>query len=174
MRLFIAIDFNEIKDYLIELQNKIDSDFATFKKPSSFHLTLKFLGETSKEKLGIIEQRLHNIDFEHFCLTSDNIGIFKKQGNIKIIWVGLKEEPLLIKLQKNIQDALYDFGIKQDNFHPHITLARVRMVKDNKKLEESLLNIEIPKKTIKIDKFKLVESKLTEKGPIYDDLFIFQ
>ena len=59
MRLFRAIDFNELKDCLVNLQSQIDKSLAKLKEVSVFHLTLKFLGEVSDDKISIIKEKLN-------------------------------------------------------------------------------------------------------------------
>ena len=87
MRLFVAIDFDDIKDYLINLQVKIPKD-AKMSMVKSFHLTLKFLGEVEEEKIGDIIERLNNIKFSPFYVALGKIGIFPSENYIRVVWVG--------------------------------------------------------------------------------------
>ena len=75
MRLFIAIDFNELKDCFIELQNQLPKN-ARLSLTKTFHLTLNFLGEVQPDKAEKVANILKNIKFSHFTVFLDSIGIF--------------------------------------------------------------------------------------------------
>jgi len=171
MRLFIAIDFNELKGEFTELQNKIDISLAMLKPVSTFHLTLKFLGKVSIENAEKVKKKLKNIKFKHFSLTLDKIGVFPSENYIRVIWVGTKDNEDIIKLQEKIELELKEFSFKKDfKFHPHITLARVKSVNNKEEFNKKLKDLRIEEKTIEVNNFKLVKSTLTPKGPVYEDL----
>jgi 2'-5' RNA ligase len=174
MRLFIAIDFKEIEDCLIKLQNNIDSSTAQLKKVSAFHLTLKFLGKVSEDKANIIKEKLKEVKFSPFSLTLDKIVVFPNENFIRVIWVSIKQSDGVIQLQKEIESALEEFKLKKDfKFQPHITLARVKAIEDKEKFIKNIKEIEVEEKTIEIKDFKLIKSTLTQKGPVYEDVVVF-
>lgn len=174
MRLFIAIDFNELNDYFIELQNKIDKSQAKLKEVLTFHLTLKFLGEVSDDKANRIKEKLNEIKFTQFSLTLDKIGFFPNENYIRVIWIGLSPKDKVIELQKKIEDSLKEFNFKKDfEFHPHLTLARVNFVKDKEKFVKSLKDIKVDKKSMEVRNFRLVKSTLKPEGPVYEDIAVF-
>ncbi len=175
MRLFIAIDFNELKETLLKVQNSIDGSLAKLKEVSTFHLTLKFLGELSDDKAKLIKEKLKEIIFTPFSVTLENIGVFPSENYIRVIWVGVKPKEEVTKLQENIEKALKEFNFKKDSkFHPHITLARVKYVDDKEKFIKNIKNIKVEEKTIEVKDFRLIKSTLTPKGHIYEDLQSFQ
>lgn len=174
MRLFIAIDFNELKDYFIGLQNKIDKSLAKLKEVSTFHLTLKFLGEVPNDKVNLIEEKLREIKFNPFFLTLNKIGVFPNENYIRVIWVDVKPTENVIELQKKIEDFLKEFNFKKDfEFHPHLTLARIKFVKDKEKFVKNLRDIKVDKKTVEVKDFRLVKSTLTPEGPVYENIAVF-
>lgn len=172
MRLFIAIEFNNIKEYLHELQSKIPKAKAAF--PKHFHLTLKFLGEIKEEKIPEIIERLKEIKFEHFKLRLGNIGVFPNEKMPKVVWVGLKDRTEITKLQKEIEEKLGFLSKKDKRFHPHITIARIKHIEDKKIFIQHIKKIETKQKEIEITRFKLIKSTLTSKGPAYEDLEVFE
>jgi RNA 2',3'-cyclic 3'-phosphodiesterase len=174
MRLFTAIDFKEIEDYLIKLQNNIDSPIAQLKKVSVFHLTLKFLGKVSEDKASIIKEKLKQVKFNPFSLTLDKIGVFPNENFIRVIWVSIKQSDEVIQLQKDIESALEEFKLKKDfEFQPHITLARVKTIDNKEEFIKNIKKIKVEEKTIEIKDFKLIKSTLTQKGPVYEDVAVF-
>ena len=173
MRLFISLDLEELKDYFNEIQKQIPSDIAKFKLVDSFHLTLKFLGET--DKVEEIKAALSKISFKPIKLKLDKLGLFPSESYIRVIWIGLKDDHSLINLQKDVENVLEPFHFRKDfEFVPHLTLARVKFIKDKKAFQDKLKAIKIEQKEVALKEFKLIKSTLTEEGPIYEDLERFE
>lgn len=170
MRLFVAIDLDE-EDYFKQIQEQIPEAKSTYGK--TFHLTLKFLGDT--EKKDEIIEALKNIKFKSFNLNTTHIGVFPSENYIKVVWIGLDENKDLIKLQKDVEKALEPFNFKKDfDFHPHITLARIRFIPDKDNFVEKLKQIKPDKKEFDVKEFKLIKSELTGEGPVYEDIEVFR
>lgn len=166
MRLFIAINLpTEVKKELKKAQDSIPE--AKLSKTKDFHLTLKFLGET--ENKDEIIQRLKKIYFKPFRLYLDSIGTFSDKNKIKVIWAGIKENKDLKQLQINIEEVFPEFK-KDFDFHPHLTLARVKHIENNEDFEKKLNKIKIEKLEFEVKDFRLISSKLTPKGPVYNTL----
>jgi len=172
MRLFIAIDFNELNDYFIGLQKELPAN-VKLNLTKTFHLTLKFLGEVQPNNVEGIADILKNIKFENFFVHLDSIGIFPSENCIRTVWVGLKPEDKILELQKNIDIKLKDLFDKEKNFKAHITLARAKFIEDRKSFIDNLKKIKVEDKKIDVNNFKLVKSALTPEGPVYEDLTIF-
>ena len=176
MRLFIAVEIPEdIKKYLVELQNKIESNEVKIKyvKKEGMHLTLKFLGEVQQEKVDEIKRELGKIKFKPFSLNLDSIRVFSNEKYIRVIWVGLKPEDDINKLQKEIDDILNKWFKKEKDFKAHLTLARVKYVENKEIFMQELKKIKVESKKIEIKNFKLINSKLGREGPVYEDLGVF-
>lgn len=172
MRLFIAIDFNELKDYFFELQKHLPKN-AKLSLTKTFHITLKFLGEVQPDKVEEIISKLKTIKFEPFKTFLDSIGIFPSENYIRVVWIGLKPEDKVLELQKQIDESLSKLFKKEKDFKSHITLARVKYPEDKKQFLEQLKKIKVENKKIEIKDFRLMKSTLTPKGPIYEDLMVF-
>ena len=173
MRLFIAIDFNNLQDYFVELQELLPKN-ARLSYTKAFHLTLKFLGEVRPDKVEGIIEVIRKIKFQQFTVFIDSIGIFPSENYIKVVWVGLKPENKVLELQKSIDESLKGLFKKEKDFKPHITLARVKYTKDKKQFLEQLNKIKVENKKIEINDFRLIKSTLTPKGPIYEDFGVFE
>ena len=172
MRLFIAIDFNELKDYFIELQSQLPKN-ARLSLVKSFHLTLKFLGEVMPDKVDKIVDMLKSTKFQKFDIFLDPVGIFPTENYIRVVWVGLQPEDKISELQKQIDEILKPLFKKEKDFKSHITLARIKYPEDKKIFVEQVKKIKVENKKIEVKDFRLVKSTLTPKGPIYEDLKIF-
>ncbi len=174
MRLFIAIDFKELENYFVFLQNLFPKDAAKIKPVSSFHLTLKFLGKVPETEVESIKSKLKNVKFVPFSANLDDIGFFPNENYIRVVWVGVQPIKEISRLQQEIESELKDLFKKDEKFHPHITLSRVKSIEDKQGFIETMKKIEVDnKKKIEVKKFKLIKSSLTPLGPIYEDLEAF-
>ena len=172
MRLFVAIDFNELKNYFTELQKQLPQN-AKLSLVKSFHLTLKFLGDVQQNNVDEIVDNLKKIKFQPFGVNLDSIGIFPTENYIRVVWVGLKPEDKVMDLQKQIDESLKKLFKNEKDFKAHITLARVRYPSDKKSFVDGIKKIKVESKEIKIKDFRLVKSTLTPQGPVYEDLKTF-
>jgi 2'-5' RNA ligase len=174
MRLFIAIDFHELRDYFASLQAKLPKEVKV-KPVSSFHLTLKFLGKVPETEVSAIISKLNNVKFKPFFLNLGNMGFFPSDNFIRVVWVGVKQNSEIANLQQKIEAELEGMFKKERDFHPHITLARVKAVGDKAAFVEGIKKIEVDgSKCIEVSKFKLVKSTLTPLGPVYEDIECFK
>ena len=168
MRCFIAVDIPEdIKDKL----RKIDFDerIVAITKPSDYHLTLKFLGEISESKLKRVKKELPKIRFKPFRLKLNKIEFFPKGMNfIRVVWIGVTPKRKIINLKENIDDALISLFEREKRFEPHITLGRVKTVRNKNKFME-IFDLKI-ERDFKVNSFKLIKSELTENGVMYETL----
>jgi 2'-5' RNA ligase len=176
MRLFIAIAIpEEIKDYLVKIQQGIDKDIAKIKlvNKDQMHLTLKFLGEIEENKINDIKNKLKGTKFNPFKTKLTSLGVFPDENYIRVVWIGLKDHENIIKLQKQVDDSLTMFR-KDKKFHPHLTLARVKFVKEKEKFIELIKSIKIEEKEFDVNEFKLIKSTLTKERPVYEVLEEFK
>ena len=174
MRLFIAIEVDGFKDYFISLQEKIKTDIAKLTFPKSFHMTLKFLGDVPETKLGQIKEKLGRIEFNAFSFKFANIGVFPNENYIRVVWLGIDPEKEAVELQKKIDTALEGMFKRERDFVPHITLARVKFVKEKQEFSRLIKSLSVDGKPVKVSSFKLIKSTLTGEGPVYEEIAKFE
>ena len=109
-----------------------------------------------------------------FTAGLSNIGVFPDENYIRVVWLGLEPKRKIIELQQKIDNALAGIFPMDKRFHPHITLGRVKFVKDKKKFVEILKEIKVEKKSFEISDFKLIKSTLTPEGAVYEVLNEFK
>lgn len=184
MRTFIGIPLGEeVKKELYKLQQDILGAAGNYFKTTpvkDFHITLKFLGEITDKEAKEIEKALERIAPKKVELNFGKIGFFPTfvsnadSGNsqIKIVWIGLEPEKEICELEKSINTILKGFkDIKNEyDFHPHITLFRVKFIKDKHLFLDATSKIVIPKIISRIDSFILYKSILTPDGSVYEAL----
>ena len=170
MRLFIAIEMpKELDEEVNELKKKLDTDYAKLTITKDNHLTLKFLGDIEESKAEDIKDSLSRIEFDKYNTRLNNIGVFPNENYIRVVWVGLKPEEETIALKEKIDGVLKDF--KDDfEFHPHLTLARVKFIKDKERFKELLKSIKSENSEFSVDEFKLIKSELKPEGPKYSEI----
>ncbi len=167
MRVFIAVSIPEkVREEILRIQEKIPFFKGKKTRKENLHLTLKFLGEIDEKEVEKVQERLRKIKFNKFESELSNLGVFSERF-IKIIWLKLDKAE---NLQKKIDESLSDLFEKEHRFMSHITIARVKNIKDKKIFLSDLNKIKINSVKFKVDKFYLMKSVLSDKGPEYEIL----
>lgn len=173
IRCFIAL---EMLDEVIKEVARVQEVFGGWKftgkmtELENLHLTLKFLGEIEEEKVEKVREALKKIEFKEFEAKLGVIGSFGYRGMPRIVWLKIGEKGVF-ELQKKIDDAMEKCGFKkEDRFMSHMTIARVRYVKDAKGFFEYVNGICVREMKWKVKDFVLKKSELWESGPVYSDV----
>lgn len=134
IRSFISIDTPPaFKIQIEEILTELDAIHlpVRWEKPYRLHLTLKFLGDIDSGMLEKVKFALDEIALKHrpFWIRYSGFGFFPNSRNPRIIWVGCT--PLsadLHHLYSDIEDSCNKLGFEKEKreFHPHITIGRVK------------------------------------------------
>ncbi|MBP7055878.1 MAG: RNA 2',3'-cyclic phosphodiesterase [Candidatus Omnitrophica bacterium] len=179
MRTFIAIELSdEIRKTLSQAQSHLRYSGADVKWVSeeNTHLTLKFLGELSEDKVEKVTSILDNIakNFKTFEISLKDIGAFPKIEFPKVIWVGLdKGAKESAELASRIDISLSEMGFAGETrpFAAHLTIGRVRSPKNKAVLKDKILSYHLQPTTYNIiSSVILFKSVLTPHGPVYTKL----
>jgi len=180
-RTFIAIELNEsIHSELASLQSALKKSNADVKwvAPGSIHLTLKFLGNIDTQKIKEIENILNETaaEIEPFVLTLKGIGAFPKLDYPRVIWVGVESgAPQSEQLARSLEERLEAIGIPREDreFHAHITLGRVKSLKNKDNLKEIIEATKFAAgSVVDVNHLTLFKSQLSREGSVYTPLFI--
>ncbi len=164
MRCFISINIPEkIQREIKKIQDKLPEVKNKKTELKNLHLTLKFLGEINEEKTEEVKKKLREIKFKKFESEIDKIGIFSEEF-VRIIWLHLTNSD---ELQKIIDGKLKKLFQPEKRFMGHLTIARVKSVKNKEKFLDKLKKLKISKIKFAVDKFYLMVSELTSEGPEY-------
>jgi len=167
MRLFIAFGVSdEVKSYLKNIQLQLPGSDSKLVK--DFHLTLRFLGECDEKEIKEIKNNLEQINFPSFRAKTSCLGVFPGENFIRVVWVGLEPKNKIIELKEQIEKVL---GLtKDERFHPHITLARIKFLKNREDYLEKLKLIKTKEIEFEVSGVKLYKSELTPKGPVHEPI----
>ncbi|AMM54147.1 RNA 2',3'-cyclic phosphodiesterase [Pyrococcus kukulkanii] len=181
MRAFIAIDVSEeVRDAIVKAQDFIGTKEAKIKfvERENLHITLKFLGEITQEQAEEIKRVLAEIAKRHkkHEVRVKGIGVFPNPNYVRVIWAGVENDEGIKAIAQDIERELSKLGFKKDKeFVAHVTIGRVKFVKDKlglaMKLKE-LANEDFG--TFRVEAIELKKSTLTPKGPIYETLARFE
>lgn len=183
VRSFIAIELpDELKSRLSGLQAQLKSgEFSWIKwvDPYAVHLTLKFLGNVSVDRLkavtGGVEVAVRGIS--PFCLEVNELGVFPNLKRIQVVWVGLGGEvDKLSQIQQRLESNMATLGFTAESrpFVPHLTLARLRdqaSPAERQKFGELVASTKFGTPfTFEVSRINLMRSELTRGGAIYSRL----
>lgn len=103
--------------------------------PEQYHVTLKFLGWSRPEAVGAIADALVEpiAEVGSFAITGRGQGAFPRADRARVLWAGV-DDPAggLARLAEIVETALEPAGFAREerDFHPHVTLGRIRQPAD--------------------------------------------
>ncbi|WP_457751246.1 RNA 2',3'-cyclic phosphodiesterase [Thermococcus sp.] len=181
MRAFIAIDISkEVRDNLIRAQERIGSKAAKIKfvEPENLHVTLKFLGEIDETTAEEVKKALAEIAKRHrkHRVRVKGIGVFPNPSYVRVIWAGIENDEGINAIADDVEREMGKLGFRKDkDFVAHITLGRVKFVREKTKLAEILGEIANEDfGEFEVNAIELKKSTLTPKGPIYETIARFE
>lgn len=133
LRLFIAIDLPPpVKALVGEILGMMAAqvgDAVRWVDAAGTHITLKYLGETTK--LAEIKQELDGVgpQASPFDCEITQPGVFPHPRQPRIVWLGVQGDlNTLGRLQQLVEAKISPLGFpaEQRSFKPHITLGRAR------------------------------------------------
>ena len=160
MRIFVALQPTPaFRDALASAQDRLRAAGVTgrYLSPSNLHLTLAFIGMWPEDITGLLL-----IAQQPFPITLSHLGVFP---NAHVLWAGVKPSEALDSAARQVRQALSAAGIPfdQQDFNPHITLARKPAVPEHVMLSE----IKIPQATMIVRDLCLYRSDHGENGMEY-------
>jgi 2'-5' RNA ligase len=184
VRAFVAIEIPQplrakLQSSLQELRSSLSEDLVRWVRPKNMHLTLKFLGEIEQPQVHSIQEVLDQVSegFTSFMLEIKGFGSFPNSRRPRVLWVGFRySSDDLLQLQSEIESRLDKIGFEQDqrNFHPHLTVGRVRKgisVSDTQAVSNWVQAAHLDSiGKFEVDSISLIRSDLKPSGAIYTNL----
>lgn len=134
IRTFIAVDLpssvlEALGQISSQLQEKLPGSSVRWVNYEKMHLTLKFLGDISRENIGMVEKILETEASKKGVMEIGigGIGAFPKARHPRVIWIGVEAPQDLFDLRRGIEDGVARLGYSYDKyeFTPHLTLGRI-------------------------------------------------
>ncbi len=175
MRLFTGISLPEATLYKLESLLAPLRPLAQIRwSPSSnLHITTRFIGDWSPEKLPELLAGLAAIESPPFEIQLSGVGWFPNLRSPHVFWMGVRADDSLARLAASTDFVLSKLGHPKEDrpFHPHLTLARTRHEAKLTPLHralEALPSVEFPPFTVA--DFHLYQSD----GGVYRKLHTFE
>ncbi|HWR35477.1 MAG TPA: RNA 2',3'-cyclic phosphodiesterase [Clostridia bacterium] len=182
MRLFVGIDIEEpIRKRITQFVDDLRK-FAPelrFVGPETYHVTLKFIGETNK--LEEIRRALSDVRSAQFPIDFRSYGFFPGAKNPRVFWIGIQAPVALQQLATAVDNVVAPLGFERADspLSPHLTLARSgsgrprslsgdRPNQKFQRIQERLASAPEPEfGTMAAREFFLYESRLSPRGAQY-------
>ena len=148
---------------------------ASWVRPESYHVTLRFLGEIDPALTVSLEKTVTSVagKFAPFALRVDTVGAFPSADRARVLWVGASAGPAFVELASALERRLQDSGFSPERAEPiaHVTMARIKGRPDARlpRILETLGSF--PPHALRVDRIVFMESRLSPRGPSYDPLF---
>jgi 2'-5' RNA ligase len=179
IRSFIAIDLPDAtRQGLAAVLEQLRQSRAGVRwvKPSSIHLTLKFLGNIQAvqvEDIALaVAQEIR--DQPPITLGAAGLGAFPSRRKPRVIWIGMEGEvQRLTRIQARVENALEPLGFVREKraFRPHLTIGRVKDRRRLQSLIDAMAELKIPEfDSFDVTEIILYKSVLRPTGAIYTKL----
>lgn len=174
-RTFIAIKVNSaatLSDVLNNLKEELKNESVRWVNTGKMHITLAFLGDTSEESIREVSVMLGErcTGYGKFDFTLSGLGVFRNMNDPKVIWAGIGNSEKLEELFLKVKEGLNEIGIatEERDFNPHLTLGRIKWLKNKKNLEGIISKFRDQKfQVVTVDEVIFYESILQQTGPLY-------
>ena len=178
IRAFITLQLpaniqQQLADCCQALAQELPQNSVRWVKPENIHLTLRFLGDTTMEKMPALTATLDQLcqRYPPFTLTLSQFGCFPHCKHPRIIWAGVDGwGTAQMQLKTALDNALVPHGWQPENrsFTPHITIGRVK--KSNLDFRQIPTQNLLPPLSFPINTLHLIQSQLRPTGAVYTTL----
>ena len=175
LRTFIAVPVPaDLRSKKTMLYSTIDESKGNINwvKNNQLHLTIKYLGNTPESEFEKIITNINNITNKMvpFRLNIENTGCFPVPERPRVLWMGIKGilEPLH-ELVMMIEESMDNLGFpkEQNDYHPHITLAKIKYPQKITPDISLFLNSTYDPIVLEVDRVQFFSSELLPSGTIY-------
>lgn len=173
LRSFLALPFatyfsGDISDLMKSLKNVYPQ--IGWVSPFEIHTTLHFFGSINQDDIARISDiaRRQVFNTRPIELFLEGLGAFPTTRKPRVIWVGIrgavdKLKDLQLRLEADLRRA--SFPCEDRNYHPHLTLGRVREKGQAPPLESLKFG---PTRSVLIRELVLFKSCSTPQGAHYE------
>ena len=172
-RLFIGtfIDTSLLKSLYKEIKEDFNNACTgKWVETENLHFTYKFLGDVSEEHIPEITESIREfLNTYNSSLTLKGLGVFPNPNCPRVLFAKIfNPDNIIIDNQRLIDIELARFGFDKEKrkYTPHLTLRRIKTSTSYfKDILNDYRNINIG--TMTKFSINLIESRLTNQGPVY-------
>lgn len=179
-RAFIAIKLPaEVIEALSNLQSSLKKQGLRLRwvRPANIHLTLKFLGDVSAERLQAVKRVIREVAGSQpaFSLETRGLGVFPSVKKARVLWTGIHGDVgRVANLQSHLEKELTGIGFVPDKrtFKGHLTLGRVKGRIDGSMLASAISVCgSFVSPPWAAERLVLFKSDLNPTGAVYSEIF---
>jgi 2'-5' RNA ligase len=180
LRTFLAVETSrQVRARAGELMAALQKAAAAVKwvTEENLHITLNFLGDVPAQNLPEVFAAVGQAAkrFAPFELEIRGAGAFPHLRRPQVIWLGAGEgQAAMVALQAQLAEALAALGFPKEDreYHPHLTLGRVRRFGRELAPLAQLLEqyAQFQAGRFRVSEVVVFSSRLTSQGPIYQPL----
>ncbi|MCH7487587.1 MAG: RNA 2',3'-cyclic phosphodiesterase [Proteobacteria bacterium] len=133
MRLFVALPLPaQVRQGLAGLCSGLPG--ARWIRPENMHVTMRFIGEVDGAGADDAHMALRGVRGWAFPLSLSGLGSFQSGRRLRLLWAGVEDQPVLVRLRDDVETALVRSGLEPERrkFKPHVSLARFNAQPGNK------------------------------------------
>jgi 2'-5' RNA ligase len=180
IRCFLALPLTASAQQRLKMIQRQLSDAGVnvkWEPAEKLHLTVQFLGDTKAERRarleGMIARWSEQVD--PFDLVIQSLGAFPSPEHPRVIWAGAFATTSVLEIGTAVERLCREAGwpANKHEFHPHITLARVRVRDDASALTKVLSSITFDPILVRASELVLMRSDLLPGGSQYRPLTTF-
>ncbi len=170
LRLFFAVELpRDVREAAAAHAARLRRDFprarASWPRPESLHLTLKFLGEVEAIRIDSLwnTAAAAAAGLAPFALTIEGAGTFPPRGAARVLWLGVRDDSgqlSRLKFRLDKECVMVGFPRESRPYNPHLTLARLRAPQDAAALAEAHRRATFGPHTFQVSDFVLMRSQL--------------
>ncbi len=170
----------ELLERTAYLKQDVPPGSVRWVRSEGIHLTLKFLGDVPFEDIDQISATLNQITIDHtpIKVMVSEFGCFPNFRRPRVLWIGVHDSSARLQnLYAEIEEGLSKLGFEREarRFHPHLTLGRVKRIRDHmdsQRLTSALENVKIGELgQLDVNDVSLMKSDLKPTGAVYTRLF---
>jgi RNA 2',3'-cyclic 3'-phosphodiesterase len=180
MRLFVALDLSDsVRVAIARFCEKLRAEFpaARWVRNEGIHMTLKFIGEVTEERVTSIEKALAGVNSNAPVeMKFRGAGFFPDARRPRVFWAGIEASANLPEIVTQIESQLEPVGIARESreFRPHLTLAHIPDSRGIEKLHAALRAYgAVDFGSVRTAEMHLIQSKLGRGGANYTRLKTF-
>lgn len=183
MRLFCAVEPSaetrtRVAEHIARVRRAIayvPASVAKWESVEKIHITLKFLGEIEPDDAAEVSRAAMRAasTMSPFAISIEGAGAFPPGGLPRILWLGVTDPSgKLARLQQRLENECAERGFAREAraFHPHLTLARLRLPREAKALAQLHAATEFAAAPFTVAELVVMQSELTPTGSCYTAL----